>query len=80
MAASNSTFVPSTTTQNSLLKLDGDNYTSWVMQINPILRTYDLMALVEGIEPCLPKLITNDQGKSVSNPEYLNWIGRINIC
>ena len=31
------------------------------------------MDLVEGIEPCPPKLITDDEGKSVSNPKYLNW-------
>ena len=73
MAASNATFVPPTTTQNSLLKLDGDNYTNWVTQINLIRRTYDLMDLVEGKEPCPPKLITDVEGKSVSNPESLNW-------
>jgi hypothetical protein len=47
MAAANSIFVPPTTTQNSLLKLESGNYTSWVTQINPIMSTYDLMAIVD---------------------------------
>jgi hypothetical protein len=63
MATTNSTFVPPTTTQNSLLKLDGDNYTNWVTQIKPIMHAYALMDLVKGIKPCPPKLITDDEGK-----------------
>jgi hypothetical protein len=31
------------------------------------------MDLVEGVEPCPSKLITDATRKSVSNPEYLNW-------
>ena len=66
-------FVPPNTTQNSLLKLDGDNYTSWVTQIYPILRTYDLMGIIDGSEPCPPKMVTNDEGKESPNLEHLTW-------
>jgi hypothetical protein len=73
MAAANPVFVPPTTTQNSLLKLESGNYTSWVTQINPILRTYDLMAIVDGSEPCPPQSIIDEEGKTSPNPEYTNW-------
>jgi hypothetical protein len=73
MTAANPVFVPPTTTQNSLLKLESGNYTSWVTQINPILRTYDLMAIVDGSEPCPPQSITDEKGKTSPNPEYTNW-------
>ena len=72
MATTNLTSFPPTTTQNSLLKLDGDNYTSWVTQINPILHTYDLMDFMKRVELYPPKLITDAIEKSVSNPKYLN--------
>jgi hypothetical protein len=73
MAAANPVFIPPTTTQNSLLKLESGNYTSWVTQINPILRTYDLMAIVDGSEPCPPQSIIDEEGKTSPNPEYTNW-------
>jgi hypothetical protein len=73
MAAANSTtlsFIPPDTTQNTLLKLNSGNYTSWLTQINPILRTHDLMGFVDGIEPCPPKTTTDVEGKVIPNPEY----------
>ena len=72
MAAANS-FIPPNTTQNSLLKLDSGNYTSWLTQINPILRTHELMGFVDGFGPYLPKTITDDEGKTIPNPEYHTW-------
>ena len=73
MATANLVFVQPTTTQNSLLKLESGNYTSWVTQINPILCTYDLMAIVDGSEPCPPQSITDEEGKTSPNLEYTNW-------
>ena len=63
-------FVPPNTTQNTLLKLDSGNYTSWLTQINPILHTHELMGFVDGSEPCPPKTITDDKGKATPNPTY----------
>jgi hypothetical protein len=68
-----SVFSPPNTTLNSLLKLDGGNYTSWVTQIHPILRTYDLMGIIDGLETCPQKMTTDDEGKEIPNPEYLTW-------
>jgi hypothetical protein len=68
-----SIFSPPNTTLNSLLKLDGGNYTSWVTQIHPILRTYDLMGIIDGVETCPPKMTTDDKGNEIPNPEYLTW-------
>jgi hypothetical protein len=72
MAAATS-FIPPNTTQNTLLKLDSGNYTSWLTQINPILRTHELMGFVDGPEPCPPKTITDAEGKVTPNLEYHTW-------
>lgn len=45
----------------------------WLMQVFPILRTHDLMGIVNGTELCPQKTITNDQGKEVPNPEFNVW-------
>jgi hypothetical protein len=63
-----SVFSPPNTTLNSLLKLDGGNYTSWVTQIHPILHTYDLMGIIDGSKTCPPKMTTDDEGKEIPNP------------
>ena len=62
-------FIPPNTTQNTLWKLDSGNYTSWLTQINLILRTHELMGFVDGFEPCPPKTITDVEGKATPNPE-----------
>jgi hypothetical protein len=38
-------------------KLDDSNYLGWVFQFEPILKTNGLMGIVNGSEPCPPKLI-----------------------
>jgi hypothetical protein len=68
-----SKFVPPNTTQNSLLKLEAENYNSWVTQIHPILRTYDLMEIIDGSEPCPSKMIIDKKGQEIVNLEYLIW-------
>jgi hypothetical protein len=59
-------FIPPNTIQNALLKLESGNYTSWLTQINPILRTHDLMGFMDGTEPCSPKKIIDESGKVIS--------------
>ncbi|XP_059458361.1 uncharacterized protein LOC132187954 [Corylus avellana] len=66
-------FIPPNTTQNLLIKLESGNYTSWLTQINPILRTHDLMGFVDESESCPPKTITDEAGKEIPNPEFPTW-------
>ena len=75
MATNTNTFVPPNTTQNALIKLETGNYTSWVTQINPILRTHDLMGIVGSSEPCPQKYLKDEEEEEeeVLNPEYLIW-------
>jgi hypothetical protein len=68
-----STFVPPNTTQNSLLKLEAENYTNWVTQIHHILHTYDLIGIIDGSKPCPPKMIIDEKSQEIVNPEYLIW-------
>jgi hypothetical protein len=51
------------------LQLDEQNYMAWVYQFQPILRTNDLMGIVDGIEPCPPRFIP---GPTKDSPDQLN--------
>jgi hypothetical protein len=66
-------FIPPNTTRNTLLKLDSGNYTSWLTQINPILRTHELMGFVDGSEPYSSKIIIDAEGNATLNPKYHTW-------
>jgi hypothetical protein len=57
------------------LQLDEQNYMAWVYQFQPILRTNDLMGIVDGTEPCPPRYIpglTKDSPDQL-NPEFIIW-------
>jgi hypothetical protein len=75
MASSSSStiFTPPNTNQTSSLKLDNNNYLMWLTLVLPILRTHDLMGIVDGLEPCLQKLITDDKGEEIPNIEFTEW-------
>jgi hypothetical protein len=45
-------------TQLGSIKLEGPNYLGWVAQFQPILCGYELPGLLDGSDPCPPKLIT----------------------
>jgi hypothetical protein len=62
-----------TTNQNASLKLDNNNYLMWLTQVLPILRHHDLLGIVDGSEPCPPKLITTEDKKEILNPEFVLW-------
>ncbi|KAF5464757.1 hypothetical protein F2P56_014809 [Juglans regia] len=53
------------------IKFDGSNYLSWLSLIVPILRSYDLMGIVDGSDPCPPKLLPST---SDINPAYSLWV------
>jgi hypothetical protein len=59
MASSSSSALPCfalpNISQGSFTKLEGSsNYLQWQTQFMPALRTYDLMGIVDGSEPCPP--------------------------
>jgi hypothetical protein len=83
MASSSNTAAPITNTftlpsitQHISTKLDGPNsYLNWVSHFMPILKSHDLMGLVDGSEPCPPKHVVDEAGKATDeiNPEYSLW-------
>jgi hypothetical protein len=64
-------------TQLGIIKLEGPNYLGWVAQFQPILCGYELQGLLDGSNPCPPKLIANAAGNGeVPNPAYVLWLRR----
>jgi hypothetical protein len=57
------------------IQLDEQNYMAWVFQFRPILRTNDLMGIVDGSEPCPPKFIPGRTSDSPAqlNPAFTMW-------
>ncbi|KAA8523788.1 hypothetical protein F0562_010211 [Nyssa sinensis] len=57
------------------VKLDGTNYLNWTTQFIPILRSHDLLGIVDGSEPCPVQFVTDDKDKptSVVTTDYLVW-------
>ncbi|CAL9009706.1 unnamed protein product [Prunus brigantina] len=53
------------------IKLDRTNYSLWLAQFLPILRSRDLMGFVDGSHECPPKYIS---GSTTVNPAYTTWI------
>jgi hypothetical protein len=61
-------------TQFAIVKLDGSNYLAWVSQFLPILRSHDLMGIVDNSEPCPPKYLTTaENNEEVLNSAYVLW-------
>jgi hypothetical protein len=65
-------FIPNFT-QFISLKLDSSNYLMWQSQVLPVLRSNDLLGIVDETEPSPPRFLTNEQGESIVNPEYTLW-------
>uniref|UniRef100_A0A2N9IYC4 Retrotransposon Copia-like N-terminal domain-containing protein n=1 Tax=Fagus sylvatica TaxID=28930 RepID=A0A2N9IYC4_FAGSY len=57
------------------IKLDGTNYLQWISQFLPILRSYDLLSIVDGSgsEVYLAKHLVTAEGKQDANPAYVLW-------
>ncbi|KAA8547071.1 hypothetical protein F0562_003500 [Nyssa sinensis] len=57
------------------VKLDGTNYLNWTTQFIPILRSHDLLGIVDGSEPCPVQFATDDKDKptSIVTTDYLVW-------
>ncbi|KAF5467872.1 hypothetical protein F2P56_012083 [Juglans regia] len=72
---STATFTIPNITSLVFVRLDGANYLNWTTQFVPILRSHDLMSIVDGSEPCPSQVVTDNEGKptSVINTDYLLW-------
>ncbi|CAL8150773.1 unnamed protein product [Prunus armeniaca] len=53
------------------IKLDRTNYSLWLAQFLPILRSRDLVGFVDGFHECPPKHLS---GSTTVNPAYTTWI------
>jgi hypothetical protein len=55
------------------LQLDEQNYMAWVYQFQPILRTNELMGIVDGTELCPPRFISGPTKDSLDqlNPKFI---------
>jgi hypothetical protein len=60
------------------VKLDGPNYLRWLTQILPVLRSTELLGIVDGSLPC-PRQFTADASGTdtcVVNPKFSLWTRR----
>ena len=57
------------------VKLDGSNYLSWVSQFLPVLRSNDLLGIVDGSEPCPSKFSVDASGQTTLtvDPKFTLW-------
>jgi hypothetical protein len=57
------------------VKLVGpSNYLQWLSIFMPILRSNEIVDIIDGIEPCPSKLLTNEEGPAILNPKYIIWV------
>jgi hypothetical protein len=56
-------------------KLDDSNYMVWVCQFLPILKTNGLLGIVDGTEPCPPRILPASDSDDVTavNPAFILW-------
>ena len=60
--------------QSNFVKLDSaTTYLSWLSTVVPILKSHELLGIVDGSEPCPPASLTNEQGNEIPNPAYAIW-------
>ncbi|KAJ0038478.1 hypothetical protein Pint_24053 [Pistacia integerrima] len=58
-SAASSFVIPNITSLVSV-KLDGTNYLNWTTQFIPVLRSHDLLSIVDGSEECPPQYLVYD--------------------
>jgi hypothetical protein len=58
------------------LKLEGPNYHTWSLTIVPILKSHDLLGIVDGTDLCPPKFLSTSSEKEEAslNPDYSLWV------
>jgi hypothetical protein len=52
------------------IKLDGDNYTAWRIQLSALLTGFDLFGYVDGSNIYPPKVVANS---TTTNPAQTHW-------
>ncbi|KAF9610509.1 hypothetical protein IFM89_022789 [Coptis chinensis] len=56
------------------LKLSGDNYITWLRQMEPFLYGHDFMKYVDGSHPTPPRTLTGStEGTTIANPAFMQW-------
>jgi hypothetical protein len=46
----------------------------WLSVIVPILKSHEVMGIVDGSNPCPPPFVTDAEVKNVPNPDYSLWV------
>jgi hypothetical protein len=56
--------------------LRGPNYKTWSFTVIPILKSHDLMGIVDGTEPCPPQFLpsTTEKEEPSLNPAFSLWV------
>jgi hypothetical protein len=39
----------------------------------PILKIHEMLGIADGLEPCPPSIITDEEGKQIFNPNFSIW-------
>lgn len=69
--SSASSFLISKLAQLFFIKLDNNNYLFWVSQFLPVIRTHDLVGIVDGTKPCPTKYLPSQEGSTLTlNLDY----------
>ncbi|KAB5537892.1 hypothetical protein DKX38_015425 [Salix brachista] len=57
------------------VKLDGSNYLGWVSQFLPVLRSNDLLSIVDGSKACPSKFLVDSNGQPTLtlDPKFVLW-------
>lgn len=56
------------------IKLDGTNFLAWNAQLLPLFRSYGLMGIVDGSDPCPPQYTSDELcTQGVFNSAYVVW-------
>ncbi|KAJ0098197.1 hypothetical protein Patl1_28420 [Pistacia atlantica] len=74
-ASNNPSFIIPNITSLVSIKLERPNYLNWTTRFIPVLRSHDLLSIVDGSEVCPSQYLVDSDGKVTSdiNPAYLVW-------
>ncbi|KAJ0045806.1 hypothetical protein Pint_06093 [Pistacia integerrima] len=74
-ASNNPSFIIPNITSLVSVKFEGPNYLNWTTQFILVLRSHDLLSIVDGSEVCPAQYLIDSDGKVTSdiNPAYLVW-------
>ncbi|KAJ9538664.1 hypothetical protein OSB04_031397 [Centaurea solstitialis] len=57
-----------------IIKLSSTNYLLWKNQMLPILSYQNLLCHVDGSTVAPPPLLSQPDGKTIDNPDYISWV------